>query len=804
MRTLAHDLRYALRLLRRSPGFTAAAALVLALGIGANSAVFSVVDAALLRPLPFRQPEQLTALWEHPPGYDRNRVSPLNFLDWHDQNDVFTSLAAYAGGNRTLKTGSGVEQIPGQAVTSEFFDVFGLQPVAGRFFRADDLKGSARMVVLSERIWRERFGGDPKLVGRTLELDGDAYTVLGIVPGRFRMFWDADLWTLYVLRRSPEQRRMHYLGVIGRRKPGVSMERAQSAMDAIAAHIAEIAPDTNKGWGIKVEPLRESLVGRELRTTTLVLAAVVGFVLLMACANVANLMLARATRRAREMAVRVSLGAGQARIVRQLLTESLVLACLGGALALVLAWSMIRAAPALLPQGTLPLGLELELDWRVAGFAAAATLGSGLLFGLVPAWRVARASLAEALRGGGRGATASNSKLLSGLAMTEIAVAVMLVAGAGLFLRTLERLNAVDPGFHAGRVLTMHVILPFGRYDQQKAGVFYDRVQREVESAPGVVSASFGGSLPLTGWDIGQGFEVVGDPPVEESQRPAAHYQIVGARYFETLGIPLEAGRTFDARDTATSAPVAIVNHEFARRYLKNRQPVGARIRVQAMDSRGPVPVEREVVGVSGQVRVEGLGETENAVEVYVPITQNPWFGASLAVRTAGSPGAALAAAKQAIAHADREIAVTQVRTMDEITYRSAARPRFRARMLGGFALGALLLAGVGVFGVLAFSVTQRTREFGIRMALGARMGNVLRMVLLHGIRIAAGGVALGIAGAMALAGAAGALLFGVEPIDPVSFGSAAAVLALVAVAAAALPAWRASRVDPAITLREE
>ncbi len=366
--------------------------------------------------------------------------------------------------------------------------------------------------------------------------------------------------------------------------------------------------------------------------------------------------------------------------------------------------------------------------------------------------------------------------------MTEIAVAVMLVAGAGLFLRTLERLNAVDPGFHAGQVLTMQVVLPFGRYDQQKAGAFYDRVQREVESAPGVVSASFGGSLPLAGWDIGQGFEVVGEPPEEESRRPAAHYQIVGARYFETLGIPLEAGRTFDARDTARSAPVAIVNHEFARRYLENRRPLGARIRVQAMDSRGPIPVEREIVGVSGQVRVEGLGETRKTRWTF----------------------SALAAAKQAVAHADREIAVTQVRTMDEITYRSAARPRFRARMLGGFALGALLLAGVGVFGVLAFSVTQRTREFGIRMALGARMGNVLRMVLLHGIRIAAGGVALGIAGAMALAGAAGALLFGVEPIDPVSFGSAAAVLALVAVAAAAWPAWRASRVDPAIALREE
>jgi putative ABC transport system permease protein len=583
------------------------------------------------------------------------------------------------------------------------------------------------------------------------------------------------------------------------------MEQAQVAMDAIAVGIARMAPETNKNWGIAIQPLHRAVVGNELRSTSLVLGGVVAFILLMACANVANLMLARGAARAREMAVRASLGASRGQLARQLLTESLLLAGLGGALGIALGWTLIRFSPRLIPPGALPAGILLSLDARVAAFTALAALGSGILFGLAPAWQVTRGTLAAGLRASGRAASAGNSRLLSGIAMAEIAIAVIVVTGAGLFLRTFDRLSQVDPGYRADHVLTASVILPLPRYPNTgRALAFYQAAQRELENLPGVRSASFGGSLPLTGFDIGQGFRVGAANGDENGRSGSSHYQIVGARYFETLGIPLQSGRVFQDRDNAHFTPVAIVNQELVRRYFSGRSPIGAHIRVAAMDMSGPKMIDREIVGVVGQVKIESPGEAENVVEIYVPIMQNPWFSASMAMRTSGDPLATTVALKAAIAKVDKDLAVTHIQTMDEISAASVARPRFRAQLLGAFALLALLLSAVGVFGVLAFAVSRRKREFGIRMALGAQIADVLSLVLTRGLKIAVIGAAAGLLVAGLLARSLATLLFGVQPLDPATFGTTAGLLAVVSLAAAAIPAWRAARVDPAIALREE
>jgi putative ABC transport system permease protein len=536
-----------------------------------------------------------------------------------------------------------------------------------------------------------------------------------------------------------------------------------------------------------------------------VLAGVVGFVLLMACANVANLLLARGIGRSREIAVRAAIGGSRARIVRQLLVESLLLASIGGAGGLLAAWMAVRAAPSLIPPDTLPQSIVLLFDARVSAIAAALTIAAAVVAGLAPAWQASHAPPADALASGGRTATRTGTRLRSMLVVSEVAAAVLVLTGAGLLVRTLVAMDRADPGYRAERVLTGSIGLPFNVYDSaERLTTFYAAAERELASIPGVTSAAIGGTLPLDGWDIGQGFEIVGDPPLGNANTPAAHYQIVGASYFRTLGIDLVRGRAFTDRDTAQSAPVCIVSEEFVRRHLAGREPIGTMVSVQSMDLKGgPTPVVREIVGVARQV-VERAGEQEHGVQLYVPITQNPWFSASIALRTDRDPLSLVGPMKAAIARIDKTQPVTRIRTMDEVAAESTSQPRFRAQLVGAFAGLALVLASVGIFGVLAYSVSQRAKEFGIRAALGARASDVMRLVLRGAIGMTAAGIAIGLAAAAALARFLATLLYGIEPIDPLTFTATAALLLATALAASALPAARAAQMNPIEVLKSE
>ena len=806
MSGLAQDLRFAFRTLRKAPAFTALVIAILAVGIGANTAIFSLVDAALFRPLPFPDADRLVMLWERAPTYAHNRVAPLNYVDWSEQNHVFASTAAASGGARTLTIGGREpERIPGQSVTAGFFDVLGVRPLTGRTFTAADALLNPTTVVISERLWKRRFAGDARIVGRTIALDSEPFTVVGVVPASFEILYPADLWTPYLPRRTPEQRRMHYMQVLARLKPGTTIEQARADMEEVARGIAAASPATNARWSVTIEPLKQALVGDDLHSTSVALGAIVVFVLAAVCANVANLLLARGVGRTREIAVRTALGGSRGRIVRQLLTESLALAAAGGAAGWAVAWALVRAAPSILPPGTLPQGIALKLDARLGLFGAAISIATGALFGLAPAWHAARVEIADALGGGGRTSTGSSSAFRTTLAAVEVGIAVVLVSGATLLVRTVTSLRRVDPGFTASNVLTLHVSPPLSRYaTPERALVFYENARRAVAALPGVRAAAIGGNLPLDGWDIGQSFEIVGDPPIDKASQPSAHYQIVGPEYFAVLGIPILRGRAFSERDLVSAPPICIVNEEFVRRYFARRDPIGARVGVSAMDPAGPRTVVREIVGVSRQVKVEGPGEKQSALEIYVPVAQNPWYGASIAVKTAGDPAALAPSVRAAIARVDAELPVTRMRTMDEVAAESIAEPRFRAELVGLFALLALALAAAGVFGVLAFGVNQRRREFGIRLALGARRTDVARLVAASAVRIAAAGVAAGTMTAAALGRFLTGLLFGVQPLDPVALAAPALLLLAVALVACAAPAVRAVRVDPAASLRVE
>ena len=807
---LWHDLKFAFRQLRHTPGFTVVAAVTLALGIGANSAIFALVDATLLRPLPFRQPDRLVALWEKTATTPRAFVSPLNMQDWASRSRTFEKIAGFTpsvGGMVMAGADGNAETVSRQWVTAGIFDVLGVTPIAGRTFSREDDEKRANVVVLSEPLWRTRFNADPAIVGRQLRLDGSLWTVVGVIPKEIQLLGNTSMWAMRpIIGLPPRVRGAYALQVVGRMRSGVSIEAATSDLEAIAAGLAGEFPQTNKGRSVTVESLHASMIGSDLRVTSMLFLGVVGFVLLICCANVASLLLARATVRMRELAVRSALGAGRRRIIRQLLTESVVLSLIGGALGAVLGAAILSAAPSLIPQGLLPPTVALTFDMRVVAFCAGTALLVGLLFGVMPALKATQFSSAEVMASNSRSVTSGGGRLRALLVMAEVATAVALLFGGGLLLRTLMAVDGFDRGYRAESVLSM-LVDPLGsKYPTPELlQQFYDQVEAEVSAVPNVAAVAWASALPLDFFDEGGlTYEVVGDPPLSESQRPSTEYQVVSPAYFAALDLPIVAGRAFERHDTRTSVPVCIVNEAFARS-LGGRSPIGLRVALRPASAPQAAPSIREIVGIARQVK-RRPDERSEFVQVYVPMAQDLSDDIFLVVRPKAGPAEALTSGvRAAISRVDREqlVSIRDIRTLDDIAQAVTSRHRFRAVLVAAFAALALVLAMVGVFGILAYSVQQHVRDFGVRRALGATANDILRLVMVSAARVIATGAALG----LVLAGIFGRLiesvLFGVRPLDLTTFALVAVVIGITAAAAIAGPAWRAVRIDPAAALRQ-
>ncbi|HUI39267.1 MAG TPA: ABC transporter permease [Candidatus Nitrosotalea sp.] len=795
------DVKYGARLLARTPGFAAVLVLTLALGIGANSMMFTVVNAVLLRPLPYPDPARLVLLndFNHEKGFDSFSVAPGNFLDWRAQTHSFEQMATFGGSSLSYTGGTYPERLRGLRVTDGFFQVVGVKPALGRIFEPGEFSiGQEHEVIISYGLWQKVFQGDASAIGRTIRLNDEPYTVVGVMPAGFR-FISREQDVFIPGAWPPEWRDVrgaHFLSVVARLKAGVTLEQAQAEMSAIAQHLAEQYPDINRGWGVHVKSLYESVVG-DVRPALLLLLAAVAVLLLIACGNVANMLLARTVDRRREIAVRASLGAGKGRLIRQLLAESLMVSMVGGALGLLFAASGTRAILALVPDD-LPRAYSVHVDPWVLGFTFGIAVLTGIGFGLAPVWSIARQDLQEILREGGR-TSGGGHRLRGALVAAEVSLALVLLIGAGLLLGSFQRLEAVAPGFRVEHALTFDVNLPRARYgDAARRAAFYHGLRERLLALPGVEAAAAVTPLPLGGDDMSFTFAVENSPP-EAGREPSAEYYQVTPGYFQTMGIPMVAGREFSDSDVIGAPRVCIINDVLARQYFAGQNPLGRRLFLGA----GQGHVYREIVGVASSVKHYWLGEKPSP-QAYEPIEQYTDSSASFVVRASIDPASLGSAVRGAVKAEDPGLPLGSMHTLDQVVSDSVAMPRFRTVLLLLFAGFAVALAVVGLYGVMSYTVTQRTREIGIRMVLGAQRQSVYRLVVGQGMLLVAAGLAVGLVAAFGLVRLLQRFLFGVTASDPVTFVAVSILLTAVAACACFLPAHRASRVDPLVSIRYE
>lgn len=807
MGNLLRDLRFGFRVLLKNPGFASVAVFALAIGIAANTAIFSVVYATLLAPLPYPHPEQLVMVWSKVQG-NRNVTAAGNFLEWQRESTVFQALGAWSGASINLSTSNRPEQVQAQAATPGFQTMMGQRFLLGRDFLPEEGQvGKDHEAILCNKLWKSHFGSDPNIIGRQVQMNGEPYTIVGVLaPGpadRLQNVIDVPL----AFKPDQINHDFHWLLVMGRLKPGVTLAQANADMDRVTRHLAKVYPRSDKGWGASVEPLKNDFLNRDVIRALWLLMGAVGFVLLIACANVANLLLARATVRQKEVAVRSSLGASRQRLFGQFLAESMALASIGCIVGVVLAWALLKLIIALMPPFTLPSEADLRLSIPVLLFTVAASLFSGVLFGCAPAWLAARMNLNEVLKEGGRSAlTAGRHGLRRILVVAEFALALSLLAGGGLAIHSLWNVAHVDLGFRSDHLLTFYLPVPQGRLkDSKQITAFYRQLLERVQALPGVSSVSASEGMPLQGVNFGMPFVIEGHPVSDPSQRPGAGFNMITPQYFKTFGIRIERGRVFTDQDIAGSLPVAVVNETFAKKFFPQGDALSHRIQVEQLipgvTNLGPY-VSWQIVGVYHDVH--NGGPKDNFPEIDVPFWQSPWPQAGIGVRSQGDPASLVKSISAVVASFDPNLPLASVKTMDQIIQESMAGDRFTAFLFGGFACIALLLAGLGIYGVMSFAVAQRTHEIGLRMALGASMGRVIGLILREGIILASIGLVLGLIGSYFVGRGMHSLFFDVGTIDATAFGVVACLLVISALLACYIPAHRASRIDPMQALREE